>query len=74
MFSKDINEDGKNDIVLGYNQSGKNYPLRGKSCSSQQIPELKELLAIEWGEDFDPDEFDINEINVCFHGGWKKDA
>ena len=35
-------------------------------------PEHKDY--VEWGEDFDPDEFDINEINICFHGGWKKDA
>jgi hypothetical protein len=29
----------------------------------------------EWCEGFDPDEFDINEINCYFHGGWrKKDA
>lgn len=42
IFSNDINGDGKNDIVLGYNEDGKNYPLRGKQCSSQQIPELKE--------------------------------
>lgn len=42
IFSNDINKDGKNDIVLGYNEKGKNYPLRGKQCSSEQIPELKE--------------------------------
>lgn len=41
VYSDDINEDGKNDIVLGYNQKGKNFPLRGRSCSSEQIPELK---------------------------------
>lgn len=42
VYSKDINGDDKNDIVLGYNQEGKNYPLRGRQCSSEQIPELKE--------------------------------
>ena len=42
IFSSDINKDGKNDIVLGYDENGKSYPLRGKQCSSQQIPELKE--------------------------------
>ena len=42
VFSNDINSDGKNDIVLGYDENGKSYPLRGKQCSSQQIPELKE--------------------------------
>lgn len=42
VYSEDINGDGKNDIVLGYNQEGKNFPLRGRQCSSEQIPELKE--------------------------------
>ena len=42
IYSNDINGDGKNDIILGYDENGKNYPLRGKQCSSQQIPELKE--------------------------------
>jgi hypothetical protein len=41
-YSDDINGDGKNDIVLGYNQEGKCFPLRGRQCSSQQIPELQE--------------------------------
>ena len=42
VYSKDMNDDGKNDIVLGYDENGKNYPLRGRQCSSQQIPELEE--------------------------------
>lgn len=41
VYSEDINGDGKNDIILGYDQNGKTFPLRGKQCSSQQIPELK---------------------------------
>lgn len=41
IFSDDMNNDGKNDIVLGYNQDGELFPLRGRQCSSEQIPELK---------------------------------
>ncbi|MFT6921202.1 MAG: hypothetical protein ACJA1C_000196 [Crocinitomicaceae bacterium] len=41
VFSEDINNDGKNDIILGYAQDGETFPLRGKQCSSQQIPELQ---------------------------------
>ncbi len=41
VFSKDFNNSGSTDIVLSYSQGGKYYPVRGKQCSSQQMPELK---------------------------------
>ena len=42
VYSKDFDENGNNDIVLSYyDVDGKCYPLRGRSCSSQQIPEIK---------------------------------
>lgn len=41
----DFDENGKNDIVLSYYNYGKQYPLRGRSCSSQQIPEIKKKFA-----------------------------
>lgn len=42
VYSKDFDGNGKNDIVLSYyDVDGKCYPLRGRSCSSQQIPDIK---------------------------------
>ena len=41
IFAKDFNSSGSTDIVLSYPQGGKYYPVRGKQCSSEQIPELK---------------------------------
>lgn len=38
----DFDGNGKNDIVLGYYNYGEHFPLRGRSCSSQQVPSLKE--------------------------------
>jgi len=32
IYYKDFDENGKSDIVLGYYNSGKHYPLRGFSC------------------------------------------
>ena len=41
----DFDNNGKNDIVLGYYNYGEHYPLRGRSCSAQQIPELTKTFA-----------------------------
>ena len=38
----DFDQNGKNDIVLTYYNYGIQYPLRGFSCSAQQVPEIKE--------------------------------
>ena len=41
VYSDDFDENGSRDIVLSYYQDGIAFPLRGRSCSSQQIPLLK---------------------------------
>ena len=38
----DFDKNGKGDIKLGYYNYGEHYPLRGRSCSTQQVPGLKE--------------------------------
>ena len=41
LFSKDFDKNGSLDIVLSYYENDTLYPLRGKECSTQQIPKLK---------------------------------
>lgn len=41
IFVNDFDKDKKNDIVLSYYSEGKQYPVRGRECSSQQIPGIK---------------------------------
>ncbi len=42
IYASDFDQTGSLDIVLSYNQNGKNYPLRGRECSSQQMPFIKQ--------------------------------
>ena len=40
VWYKDFDQNGKEDIVLSYYNNGKMCPVRGRTCSSQQIPEI----------------------------------
>ena len=44
IYYNDFDGNGKDDIVLGYYNDSKHYPLRGFSCSAQQIPVLKDEI------------------------------
>ena len=40
VHSDDFDNNGQHDIVLSYYEHGESYPVRGRSCSSGQIPEI----------------------------------
>jgi len=40
VYAKDFDNNGSLDVVLSYFNEGKLYPVRGRSCSSQQNPEV----------------------------------
>ena len=42
IFTHDFDGNGNQDIVLGYYNDGKLFPLRGRECSSNQMPFLKD--------------------------------
>ncbi|MGE5944541.1 MAG: VCBS repeat-containing protein, partial [Flavobacteriales bacterium] len=42
IYVNDFDGNNKTDIVLSYYNEGIQYPVRGRSCSSQQIPSIKE--------------------------------
>lgn len=41
IYVNDFDKDSKKDIVLSYYNEGVQYPVRGRECSSQQIPQIK---------------------------------
>ncbi len=41
VYFNDFDGNKKNDIVLSYYNEGKQFPVRGRECSSQQMPNIK---------------------------------
>ncbi|MBL3658173.1 VCBS repeat-containing protein [Fulvivirga sediminis] len=41
VYANDFDDNNESDIVLSYQNSGDEYPVRGRGCSSQQIPAIK---------------------------------
>ena len=42
VYYYDFDENGSKDVVLTYYNFGIQYPLRGRECSSQQVPAIKD--------------------------------
>ena len=42
IYASDFDQSGTNDIVLAYHELDQTYPVRGRQCSSNQMPFIKE--------------------------------
>jgi hypothetical protein len=69
VYLNDFDGNKINDIVLSYYNDGKKYPVRGRECSSQQMPNIKEKF-----ENYDKfstatlsDVYDPNKLKSGIH-------
>ncbi|MFT7156025.1 MAG: hypothetical protein ACI8Q1_001029 [Parvicella sp.] len=65
IYMQDFDRNNKNDIVLSYYEGGTEYPVRGKGCSSEQIPvinykfkDYKSFASASLAEIYTPDELE----------------
>ena len=45
LYVKDFDQNGTNDVYLAYYEDGISYPVRGRQCSSEQMPFVKKQFA-----------------------------
>lgn len=43
VYYNDFDSNGSKDLVLGYYNFGELFPVRGRECSSQQMPNIKQI-------------------------------
>lgn len=69
IFSSDFDANGSLDIVLGYYNGGTQFPLRGRECSSNQMPFIKEKFPTyhEFGKASLTDVYGQDKLDDAIH-------
>lgn len=64
-YNKDLDDNGRKDLVLSYNYKGKYYPFRPKNALEQELPYLKkEFLSFQKMADKTTDEIFQGKLDV----------
>ncbi|GAA3647486.1 VCBS repeat-containing protein [Flavivirga jejuensis] len=69
IYFNDFDGNNKKDIVLSYYNEGEKYPVRGRSCSSSQVREIKEKFKTynEFAEATLVDVYGEEELEASLH-------
>ncbi|WP_034255982.1 VCBS repeat-containing protein [Arenibacter latericius] len=69
VYGSDFDESGTNDIVLGFYDDEKLVPVRGRQCSSEQMPFIKKKFPTydSFGKATIDDIFDENQLENSTH-------
>ena len=69
VYAKDFDDNGSLDIVFGYHEKGKIFPLRGRECSSNQMPFIKKKFPSyhEFGNADISEVYGMEELQSSLH-------
>ncbi|GJM28846.1 MAG: hypothetical protein DHS20C17_14810 [Cyclobacteriaceae bacterium] len=69
IYSTDFDNNGVYDIVLGYYNQGQLFPLRGRECTSNQMPFVKQKFSSyqEFGRATLADVYGIENLSSALH-------
>ncbi|MCB0856456.1 MAG: VCBS repeat-containing protein, partial [Bacteroidetes bacterium] len=69
VYYGDFDENGKKDLVLGYYNFGELFPVRGRECSSQQMPNIKRIMPTyhDFGQATIADIYGPEKLNEALH-------
>ncbi len=69
IYAHDFDQNGTLDIVLSYHEEGKVYPLRGRQCTSDQMPFIKKKFPTydDFGAADLPSVYGSEELKKALH-------
>lgn len=69
VFYYDFDDNGEKDVVLGYYNFGDLFPVRGRECSAQQVPDIKKKIPTydEFGRSTVEDIYGEEKLDRALH-------